>query len=206
MVFRANISEMILATRPGKNRLSVLSFWIPNFFFFFLKRTLLLIAFHAATCSTLRTRWTPLPPSFTHLLICCKARVSKCPVLGEEVDEMNPKCFLLVLAMHHVLTVLLYIVSAFTQLNTQAFSNHFSQARRLLRTLAFDVDHLCHWVTLDLILLRESGSLRASTFLCVHIPKNQPLGALLKIYFSVWNNSNATSAELKKKKHKTVVM
>lgn len=62
---------------------------------------------------------------------------------------------------------------------------------------------LSHWVTLDLILLQESGSLRANTFFCVHIPKNQPPGALLKIYFSVWNNSNTTSAELKKKKKKT---
>lgn len=36
---------------------------------------------------------------------------------------------------------------AFTQLNTQAFSDHFSQARGSLCTLAFDVGHLvslCH--------------------------------------------------------------
>ena len=32
-------------------------------------------------------------------------------MLGEEVDEMNPECFLLVLAMHHVLTVILYTVT-----------------------------------------------------------------------------------------------
>lgn len=76
---------------------------------FFSENDALLIAFRGATCSALGTHQTPpIILSFAHVL---QSPAVQGPVLDDEVAEMSPKCFLLVMATHHVLTVLLYIIT-----------------------------------------------------------------------------------------------
>lgn len=127
--FRANISKMILATRPGKNRLNVLSFTDLNFFNH-RKGCFCLLLFMQPLINTWDPLYTP-PPSFSRLLTCCKARVSEGPVLGERLMRNEPRmpssgaeCTASSLSS--------CTLSLLPQLNTQAFSDHFSQARLTL--------------------------------------------------------------------------